>query len=207
MLTDMGSQFTSTLMKEVSRLISIKQLTTTPYHAMCNGLVEIFNGTLKQMLKKTCVDRPVDWDKYIPAVLFAYREVPQESLGFSPFELVYGRTVRGPMTILKELWTKEIKDPEVKTTYQFMLDLRDRLESTFELAHHMLEESSRRQKKYYDRKARLRNMKVGDKVLILLPTDSNNILMQWKGPFTIRNKLNKVDYQIEVNGNLKDLSC
>ena len=85
MLSDMGTQFTSSLMKEVSRLISVKQITTTPYHPMTNGMVERFNGTLKQMLKRMCSDRPKDWDKYINAVLFAYREVPQESLGFSPF--------------------------------------------------------------------------------------------------------------------------
>ena len=48
-LSDCGSQFTSDLMKEITRLLSIKQLTTTPYHAMCNGLVEKFNGTLKSM--------------------------------------------------------------------------------------------------------------------------------------------------------------
>lgn len=40
MLTDMGSQFTSELMAEVSHLLSIRQLTTSPYHPMCNGLVE-----------------------------------------------------------------------------------------------------------------------------------------------------------------------
>ena len=81
-------------MKEVSRLLSMKQLVTTPYHPMCNGLVERFNGTMKQMLKRMCAERPKDWDRYLPALLFAYREVPQESLGFSPFELLYGRTVR-----------------------------------------------------------------------------------------------------------------
>ena len=32
-----------------------------------------------------------DWDKLIPYILFAYREVPQESTGFFPFELLYGR--------------------------------------------------------------------------------------------------------------------
>ena len=35
-----------------------------------------------------CVERPNDWDKYLPALLFAVREIPQESLGFSPFELL-----------------------------------------------------------------------------------------------------------------------
>jgi len=79
MLTDMGSQFTSHLMMEVSRLISMKQLTTTVYHPICNGLVERFNGSLKLMLKRMCAERPKDWDKYINPLLFAYREIPQES--------------------------------------------------------------------------------------------------------------------------------
>ena len=52
LLTDQGSQFLSGTMKEVCRLLSIRKLNTTPYHAMCNGLVERYNGTLKQMLKK-----------------------------------------------------------------------------------------------------------------------------------------------------------
>ena len=36
-LSDLGMQFESECMKEVARLLSIKQLTTTPYHPMCNG--------------------------------------------------------------------------------------------------------------------------------------------------------------------------
>ena len=60
MLSDVGTQFVSSLMKEVSRLLSIRRLTTTPYHAMGNGLVERYNGTLKQMLKKMCQERPKD---------------------------------------------------------------------------------------------------------------------------------------------------
>ena len=39
-LSDLGTQFVSECMKEVTRLLSIKQLTTTPYHPMCNGLTE-----------------------------------------------------------------------------------------------------------------------------------------------------------------------
>ena len=61
----MGTQFMSNLMKEVCRLLSIAQLTTTPNHPACNGLVETFNGTLKQMLRRMAAERPKDWDKYI----------------------------------------------------------------------------------------------------------------------------------------------
>lgn len=39
-LTDQGTQFTSDVTKEVSRLLSLKRITTTPYHTMCNDLVE-----------------------------------------------------------------------------------------------------------------------------------------------------------------------
>lgn len=124
-LTDRGSQFTSDLMREVSRLLSLRQLTTTPYHPICNGLVEKFNGTLKRMLKRMCEERPNDWDRYVGPLLFAYREAPQASTGFAPFELLYGRTVRGPMAILKEMWTSDVEDREIRSTYQYVLDLRD----------------------------------------------------------------------------------
>ena len=53
-LSDLGTQFVSDCMREVTRLLSIRQLTTTPYHPMCNGLTEKFNGTMKSMLKRLC---------------------------------------------------------------------------------------------------------------------------------------------------------
>lgn len=39
-----------------------------------------------------------------PLLLFAATEVTQESLGFSPAELLFGHTVRGPLKLLKEKW-------------------------------------------------------------------------------------------------------
>jgi len=56
------------------------------------------------MLRKTAMADGKDWDKLILYVLFAYREVPQESTGFSPFELLYGCDIRGPLDVLKEEW-------------------------------------------------------------------------------------------------------
>ena len=37
-------------------------------------------------------------------MIFAAREAVQESLGFSPFQLIFGHTVRGPLKALKEVW-------------------------------------------------------------------------------------------------------
>ncbi|XP_077867490.1 uncharacterized protein LOC144356698 [Saccoglossus kowalevskii] len=38
-LTDLGTEFVSDIMKEVRRVLSIKQLLTTLNHPACNGLV------------------------------------------------------------------------------------------------------------------------------------------------------------------------
>ena len=122
-LINLGTQFVLTkCMKEVSRLLSIKRLTTTPYHPICNRLIERFNGTLKKMLKRLCNKQPRQWHRFVNLLLFAYREAPQEVTGFLPFELLYGRTVRGPVQILKELWTGETNGREIKTSCQYVLE-------------------------------------------------------------------------------------
>ena len=190
-------------MKEVSRLLGIKQLMTTPYHPQCNVLVEKFHFVLKSMLRKLCTERPKDWDRYLPPVLFAYREVPQSSLGFSPFELLYGRTVRGPMTILKELWSNETESPDIKTTYQYIVDLRERLDETCKLAQNELNKSQVKGKKYFDRRSKPREFKAGDQVLVLLPMESNKLLVKWQGPFKIDEVLKNNDYRVKANGKLK----
>ena len=54
-----------------------------------------------------CVDKEHQWDKGVHLVLFAACESIQETLGFSPFELVFGQTVHGPLKLLKEAWLGE----------------------------------------------------------------------------------------------------
>ena len=202
-LSDLGTQFVSDCMKEVTRLLSIKQLTTTPYHPMCNGMTEKFNGTLKTTLKRLCSEQPRQWHRYINPLLFAYREVAQESTGFSPFELLYGRAVRGPMFILKELWTKEVEAPEVKNSYQYVFELREKLEDTLKIAHEELQKAQQKGKHYYDRKTKVRKFQPGDKVLVLLPTDHNKLLMQWKGPYEVSAVVGTNDYKVKVKDKLK----
>ena len=62
------------------------------------------------MLRKLVNKEGKNWDVLLPYVLFAYREVPQSSTGFSPFELLYGREVRGPFDVLKEEWEASKKE-------------------------------------------------------------------------------------------------
>ena len=145
--------------------------------------MERFHAMLKRMLLTMCAERPNDWDKNLPALLFAVREIPQESLASSPFEILYGRNVRGPMQILRELWSVENTDEHARLTYQYVIDLRERLEKTYKLAQDNVRKLDIKQNAFYDKRARSRKFDVGDKVLLLLPSESNKVLLQWNGPF------------------------
>ncbi|XP_070189025.1 uncharacterized protein [Littorina saxatilis] len=202
-LTDRGTQFMSEVMKEVERLLAIKGLATTPYHAQGNGLVERYNGTLKTMLRKLAQEKPKQWDRYIPALLFAYREVPQESLGFSPFELLYGRTVRGPMSVLRNLWTEEQVDEQVRTTSEYVVDLRNRIEETCKLARQNLSAAAQKHAEVFNRKTVRRQFQPGDKVLLLLPQKKNKLQLCWQGPFDVLEKKGESDYRIRIYGREK----
>ena len=111
-LTDQGANFTSKLLSELCRMLHIHPIRTTPYHPKTDGLVERFNKTLKSMLRKAAISEGKDWDKMVPYLLFTYREVGQSSTGFSPFELVYGRSVCGHLDVLKETWEAEVDTSE-----------------------------------------------------------------------------------------------
>ena len=132
-ISDNGSQFVSGLMKEVARLLSIRWVHTIPYHPQSNGLCEKWNGTLKRMLRRMSSERTRDWDRYLEPLMFAYREAPQQSTKLSQFELLHTRNVRGPMAILRDLWSNEKADTEVKNVYRYTFDLRNRIEETCKL--------------------------------------------------------------------------
>ena len=98
------------------------------------------------MLRRLCHEQPRQGHRFINPLLFAYREARQKATGFSPFELLCGRTVRGPVQILKELWSEEEEVPEVKTSYQYVLELRESLDETMKLAQAELERNQGRNK-------------------------------------------------------------
>ena len=92
----------SGIFQQVKHELGIKQYKSSAYHPESQGALERFHQTLKNMIRSYCFDTEKDWDEGIHLLLFAVRESVQESLGFSPFELVFGHTVRGPLKLLKK---------------------------------------------------------------------------------------------------------
>ena len=197
-LSDNAAQFTSEMMKEICRLMAIKQVHSSPYHAQSNGIVERFHGTIKPMLRKLTVLHPRHWHRYLPALLYACRDVPNASTGFSPFELLFGRRPRGPLDLIAETW-KGSADQAQKSTFQYVCELQDFFEETAKLVKLNVEEAAKANKKYADRGSKPRKFKVGDEVLLFLPDNNNKLLMGWKGPFKVKECRNN-DYIIEING-------
>ena len=154
-------------------------------------------------MRKLCDKRPRDWDRYLPVLLFAYRETKHASTGFSPFELLYGRTVRGPLAVVRQMWTDEAVDEEVRTTYQYVLDLRERLDEISEIAKENLRNAKHKQTVYFNKKAKDRSFKVGDKVLLLLTEQHNKLQVKWKGPYEILEKRSGQNYRINMDGKEK----
>jgi hypothetical protein len=107
------------------------------------------------------------------------------------------------MTLLRELWSGDEATEEVKTTYEYVFDMRNRLEDTCKLAEQELLRAREKQKQHFDKKTVPISLQVGDHALLLLPTDSNKLLMQWKGPFKVLAKVGQNDYAIEVNDRRK----
>ncbi len=91
----------SQVFKQTLKSLSIAHRVSSAYHPESQDAIERFHQTLKAMLRKYCMETNKDWDEGIPLVLFAVRESVQESLGFSPAEMVFGHTVQGPLKVLK----------------------------------------------------------------------------------------------------------
>ena len=77
------------------------------------------------------------------------------------------------------------------------------MEDSLKLAQGELQKSQKRYKKHYDKKAKPRCLEVGDQVLILLPTDSNKLLMQWRGPYTVESRVGAHDFRIKMGSKTK----
>jgi len=112
-MSDKSSDFMQIFLND----FSIHHVRSSPYHPQSNGACQWFNGTLKTMLQSLLDSFPDSWDMVLPWILFAYREVPVETVGFSPFELMFGRTVSGPLLLIKSacLQHEQLHDNSCRT--------------------------------------------------------------------------------------------
>lgn len=90
----------------------------------------------------------------------AYREVPQASTGFSPFEMLYGH----------KCFTDQGRDEPINVV-AYVVQVREKLERMSRLAQEHMAGEQQHQKTWYDQSARGRSFDPGQKMLVMLPME------------------------------------
>ncbi|XP_049320466.1 uncharacterized protein LOC125781183 [Astyanax mexicanus] len=129
--------------------------------------------------------------------MFALREVVQESTGFSPAQLVFAHTVRGPLKLLKDQLLGE-KGALQSNLLDFVGKFRERLHKACEVAQRSLLSAQSSMKERFDKQAVHREFKPHDQVLILLPVSGSALHTKFSGPYEVVKKLSEVNYVVST---------
>lgn len=173
---DRGTDFTSALFKKVNKLLNIKQVTTTAYHPQAN-IVERRNRSTSEYLRCYTHAKPQTWAELLPYCTFAYNITVNETTGYSPFELVYGRVVTLPDTLLR-------KQP-IYNYDNFAQCIKKEFIDAWQIAKENINRKKEKRKAYYDQKVNDINVKVGDKILIKKPSKDKKFELIWRGPYEV----------------------
>ena len=194
--SDQGSNFMSHCFKNQLKEWGIKHIVASPYHAQSQGALERFHQTLKAMMRKFCLNVSKSWEGDLPILLFAIRLVPNESLGLSPFEVVFSHNVRGPLDVLRESWEEANINPE--HIGEWLSKTRGKLYSAWGMVRENLIKAQTKMKAMYDFKSKSRQFHKGDSVLVFLPVPGDPLHAKFMGPYTIEKKVNETNYVINT---------
>ena len=84
-----------------------------------------------------------------------------------------------------------------------ILTMRDRMDAIKELVKENMGKAQSIQKKWYNQNVQQRELEVGCKVLVLLPSSINKLLAQWQGPYKVLEQVGSVDYMIDMHDRRK----
>ena len=205
-VSDNGKPFVSKLIQQVCRNFSIIHKTTTPYNPQSNGLIERFNKTLGQILQKRTEEEKDDWDLYLPATLFTYRTIKQESTKSTPFFLMYGYEPKTPFDSDHHIYERSSPKFDAilrhRTIHQIH-NLNKIRESAVQNIQRVQESQKKQiENKILDERKELKPpFKLGDIVLIyrdyLTTSWSAKLQDKWEGPYVIQHILGKGTYHIK----------
>ena len=133
-------------MQRYCEIIGIKEIRTYPYHSQTDGMVERFNATLKQLLKKLTQSPGAQWDK----CLRAYRGTTHQTTGFSPYHLLFGRPMRMPLDQMVRYWQGKEERNECSTTEYIV---KANMKLVKDTANEREIKEKEMQKVYHDRKS------------------------------------------------------
>ncbi|PAA58275.1 hypothetical protein BOX15_Mlig005277g1 [Macrostomum lignano] len=197
--SDRGKAVDGKVIRSLCRLLEIQKTRTSGYHPQCDGLVERFHRTLHQMLRCHLQSvQPEDWEEVLPHCLLAYRSSVNATTGFTPHCLLTGREMTLPVDVV-------YRPPEPPMTVgQFAANNRDQLLRAYDSVRRSMATAQRRQRRYYDRKAKRCRFRVGDLVWVFVPPSALSRTTglapkhqaPWTGPFRVLQRTSPVNYLV-----------
>ena len=160
--SDQGANFESKLIKELCNIANISKSHTSIYHPMGNGLCERFNRTFLNMLGT----QKSNWKSHVAPLVHAYNCSRNDSTGYAPFQLMFGRVPRLPIDLVLGLPSNSSSKHSTENYTQYVESLRTRLASAYELANKMADQARVNQKSNFDKKARAATINENDRVLV-----------------------------------------
>ena len=196
--SDRGTHFKNQMVSEVCENLGIKQILSTSYSPQTQGFVEKINDVLCNSIKNYIDENNQSrWSYYLPYVTLSYNATPQTSTKHSPFYLMHGFEPYFPIDN-KIIPTNIPYD--IKKSLTELNRLRDKIPTLIKTAQDS-------QKKYHDQKHRLLKFKPGDSILIKFPFNtigkSPKLASKYKGPFKIIEKINDLNYKVQLTLNNK----
>lgn len=191
--SDQGRNFESTLLHELCNVMGITKTRTTSYHPQCDGQAERQNRTLQAMLNAFTSSRQHDWDLWLDSVTFAYNTSRHESLGTSPYEIVFGQVPRMPIELELGL---PLNNPSTQSEY--LTSVRSAFHDIRRLAQDHLSKASEKQTRLNQPTVTWRPFELGQTVMLKRPKGWK-FGSKWVGPFTIQKRFG-VNYKILSKG-------
>lgn len=95
-LSDGGTEFVNKVAQALFDQLNVKKMTTTPYHPQCNAQAEVINKSLARYMRTMLEDDQLDWEFFLPSMMFSYNTAMHEAIGTSPFMMMHGYRPNGP---------------------------------------------------------------------------------------------------------------
>ena len=199
LISDKGKCFLAEVTQSIIKKFHTNHKTTSSYHPQANGQCERMNHTLAAMLSMYVSGDHKDWDETLEYVGFAYNTARQESTGYSPFYLLYGREPVLPIDL--ELYTDANPLlPQEEANKDYASRMASNLKAARLLVSIRMEHVKQRDKKQYDEKHREQQFEAGDLVLVYKPFrkvgKAEKLLHRWLGPFRVVRRTTPVNYEV-----------
>jgi transposase InsO family protein len=97
-ISDRDSRFTSRFWTSLQSALGTQLNLSTTYHPETDGKTKRVNQVMEDMLRMYVMDNQTQWEKYLPLVEFAYNNSFHSSIGMPPYEALYGRPCRTPLS-------------------------------------------------------------------------------------------------------------